>query len=226
MLVGGTGLYLRSITDDLNMPGRWPAVASALEDDADRDGPEMLHAKLEVLDPVAAARIEPSNRRRVVRALEVTIGSGAPFSSFGPGLGIYPTCAMVLVGVPYIPSVHDERVASRFNELLEDGLLEEVRALSREPGGLSRTARQAIGYRELLAHIENGTPYAEAVQGAVQRTRVLARRQWSWFKRDPRIEWLDPSGDLLGQLLERFDAAAPERAARRAGTTICAPVGD
>jgi tRNA dimethylallyltransferase len=230
LFVGGTGLYLRSVTDELKMPGRWPEVASALEDDADNDGVQALHSKLQKLDPVAAARIEPTNRRRVVRALEVTIGSGSPFSSFGPGLETYPPSEIVQVGIPYLSSVHDQRVRSRFNGLLEEGLLEEVRGLSKEPGGLSRTARQAIGYRELLDHIESGVPYDEAVQSAVQRTRVLARRQWSWFKRDPRIEWLDPSGDLAEQLLERWDAAAralarePIAPGRR--TPISAPVGD
>jgi tRNA dimethylallyltransferase len=209
LLVGGTGLYFRSITDDLKRPGRWPEVARSLEVDADRGGPEALHSKLAQLDPAAAARIEPANRRRVVRALEVTIGSGSPFSSYGPGLETYPPSAIAQFGIPYLPSEHDERVATRFGELLEEGLLEEVRSLSEEPGGLSRTARQAIGYRELLAHIEKDLPYAEAVQAAVQRTRVLARRQWSWFKRDPRVVWLDPSGDLLGQLLRRFDEAQP-----------------
>jgi tRNA dimethylallyltransferase len=226
LLVGGTGLYLRSITDDLNMPGRWPEVASSLETDADKDGLEILHARLEMLDPVAAARIEPTNRRRLLRALEVTIGSGSPFSSFGPGLESYSPSAIAQVGIPYVPSVHDERVASRFNELLEEGLLEEVISLSEEPGGISRTARQAIGYRELLAHVEKGLPFPEAVQEAVQRTRVLARRQWSWFKRDPRIEWLDTTGDLLEQVLEKWDAAALGQQALRTRTAVASPVGD
>lgn len=240
LFVGGTGLYLRSITDEMEMPGRWPTVAKALEVDADRDGAEALHARLVQLDPVAAARIEPANRRRVVRALEVTIGSGSPFSSYGPGLGSYPPSMIVQVGIPYRPSVHDERVTERFAHLLDQGLLDEVRKLAAAPGGLSRTARQAIGYRELLDHIENGAPYAEAVQAAVQRTRVLARRQWAWFRRDPRIEWLDPDGDQLGQLLGRWDASGggteagvsretgPQKAAETAGvlhSAVSPPVG-
>ena len=82
----------------------------------------------------------------------------------------------------------------------------EVRALAQRPGGLSRTARQALGYRELLAHVEHGVPLAEAVDEAKRRTRAFARRQWAWFRRDPRITWLDPDGDLLGQLAARWDA--------------------
>ncbi len=246
LLVGGTGLYLRAVIDDLQIPGRWPEVADALEAEfadgprerdgaRERDGPRErtgdavlevkgLHARLAELDPLAAARIEPSNRRRLLRALEVTIGSGVPFSSFGPGLGTYPSSPFVQVGIPYDRSVHDERVATRFAALVEAGLLDEVRALAARPTGLSRTARQAIGYRELLDHIEHGTPLEVAMSSAVQRTRTLARRQWSWFRRDPRIEWLDPTRDLLSQLLDRWDAAgtpapaAATSAATSAGT--------
>ncbi len=226
LLVGGTGLYLRAVIDDLRIPGRWPDVVEALQavigdgtdddtdDDADAIATKELHARLTDLDPVAAARIEPSNRRRLLRALEVTIGSGVPFSSFGPGLGTYPGSAFVQVGIPYDRTVHDEIVATRFAALIDAGFLEEVRTLAARPGGLSRTARQAIGYRELLDHIENGTPLEDAMSSAVQRTRTLARRQWSWFRRDPRIEWLDPARDLLSQLLDQWDAAG------------MAPVGD
>jgi tRNA dimethylallyltransferase len=230
LLVGGTGLYLRAVIDELRLPGRWPDVGAALEADADILGPEALHSRLKVLDPVAAERIEPSNRRRVLRALEVTLGSGVPFSSFGPGLLTYPPSTFLQVGIPYVQSVHDANVASRFEELIDEGLLEEVRRLAAAPAGMSRTARQAIGYRELLDQIENGTPFDEAVRSAVQRTRTLARRQWSWFRRDPRIEWLDPADDLFTQLLARWDAAAKVTAtiaaATTAGTADLSPVGD
>jgi tRNA dimethylallyltransferase len=91
---------------------------------------------------------------------------------------------------------------------MEAGLLDEVRALAARPGGLSRTARQALGYRELLTHIEDGVPLDEAMARAVARTRAFARRQWSWFKRDPRIRWLEPDGDLLAGLLALWDNGA------------------
>jgi tRNA dimethylallyltransferase len=229
LYVGGTGLYLRAVTDDLELPGRWPDIAAALENDADTLGTHALHSRLEGLDPVAAHRIEPSNRRRLVRALEVTVGSGRPFSSFGPGLTAYPWTSIVQVGVPYDPQVHEERVAARFSELVERGLLEEVKRIAAQPGGFSRTARQAIGYKELLDHIENGTPFDVAVQAAVQRTRTLARRQWAWFRRDPRIDWMDPSQDLLEQLLSRWDAAAlpaEQPPTQTAATRDQTPVGD
>ncbi len=207
LLVGGTGLYLRAVVDGLAVPGRFPDVVAVLEREADAPGgPQRLHDRLAVLDPVAATRMEPTNRRRIVRALEVTIGAGRPFSSYGPGLDAYPPTPFALVGIRFDPAVHDLRIDRRFEALLDAGFEAEVRALARRPGGLSRTARQALGYRELLAHVEQGVPLAEAVDEAKRRTRAFARRQWAWFRRDPRITWLDPEGDLLGQLLARWDA--------------------
>ncbi len=210
LLVGGTGLYLRAVVDDLELPGRWPEVAAALEVEAGAPGGlAALHDRLARLDPVAAGRIEPGNRRRLVRALEVTVGSGRPFSSYGPGLTAYPPSRFLLLGIPYDRALHDEAVSARFRSLLEAGLVEEVRALAGRPGGLSRTARQALGYRELLAHVEEGVPLEEAVEEAVRRTRAFARRQWAWFRRDPRIRWLDPAGDLGAQLALAWDAGGP-----------------
>jgi tRNA dimethylallyltransferase len=209
LLVGGTGLYLRAVIDNLDLPGRWPGVAAGLEAEADGPGGvERLHSRLGQLDPVAAARMEPGNRRRVVRALEVTVGSGRPFSTFGPGLVVYPPTATVVVGIRFDADVHDALIERRFHALMEAGFLDEVRTLAARPGGLSRTARQALGYRELLSHIEDGVPLDEAVERAIARTRSFARRQWSWFKRDPRIHWLEPDGDLLSGLLELWDGGA------------------
>jgi tRNA dimethylallyltransferase len=206
LLVGGTGLYLRAVVDDLAFPGRFPEVASALEaelDDGRSQVPD-LHARLAGLDPQAASRMEPTNRRRVVRALEVTIGSGQPFSTFGPGLEAYPPSVVPMVGLALEPDLVDARIAERFGAWLEAGLVEEVGALASHPGGISRTARQALGYRELLAHIEEDRPLGECVEEAVRRTRTFARRQASWFRRDPRIDWAKDAAaanHLLGQVL-------------------------
>jgi tRNA dimethylallyltransferase len=220
LLVGGTGLYLRAVVDDLELPGRWPAVAAELDAEADGGGGlESLYARLVQLDPAAAARIEPGNRRRLVRALEVTLGSGRPFSSFGSGLEVYPATPVVLVGIRFDPALHDARIERRFHALMEAGLLDEVRRLSARPAGLSRTARQALGYRELLTHIEDGVPLDDAAAAAVARTRAFARRQWSWFKRDPRICWLDPEGDPLAGLIAHWDGGAQPTA----GMGDCSP---
>ena len=222
LLVGGTGLYLRSVTDDLEFPGRFADIASGLTADLDGRGASgsgerevalaELHERLAGLDPVAAGRIGPGNERRLVRALEVTLGSGRPFSSFGPGLGRYPPTEVDLVGMHPDPEDTDRRIAERFDLLLDAGFLDEVRALAARPGGLSRTARQALGYRELLAHVENGMPLGEAVDQAARRTRQFARRQWAWFRRDPRIDWIAPGDDPVAVLTARLAGSGGGRA--------------
>ena len=197
LLVGGTGLYLSVVVDGLEIPGQYPEVRHDLEQDPDTVG---LHRLLAELDPVAAARMEPTNRRRVIRALEVTRGSGRPFSSFGPGLDAYPPTRFALVGLRLEPALTAQRIPARFEQQLADGFLDEVRRLRAAPSGMSRTARQALGYRELLGHLEDGVPLADAVEQAVTHTRQFARRQRSWFRRDPRITWLDHTGDPRGVL--------------------------
>ena len=191
LLVGGTGLYLRAVVDDLEIPGRYPEVAAALEAELveGRAEPAELHARLVALDPVGAARMEPGNRRRVLRALEVTLGSGRPFSTFGPGLEAYPESGTAQVGLSRPTEEIDARIAARFAHMVQSGLVEEVRALAARPAGLSRTARQALGYREILAHVEDGAPLADCLDEALRHTRQFARRQASWFRRDPRVSW-------------------------------------
>jgi tRNA dimethylallyltransferase len=212
LLVGGTGLYLRAVVDDLRFPGRYPAVREALETELGqgRAAVPELHARLAVLDPVGAARMEPSNERRVVRALEVTLGSGKPFSTFGPGLEAYPLSPVTMVGLAVPTEEVDRRIAERFGRWVEEDLLDEIRALAARPGGISRTARQALGYRELLAHVEEGAPLDACVEEAVRRTRSFARRQASWFRRDPRIRWTDAGVDPA-DLLDRALAAHAAR---------------
>lgn len=189
LLVGGTALYLRAVVDGLTIPGRFPDVLRDLEQEADTP---RLHERLTSLDPIAAARIEPGNRRRVLRALEVTIGSGRRFSEFGPGLEAHPPTRFMLTGLDVPRAVLDDRVAARLHAMLACGLVEEVRGLADlyvNRGGLSRTARQALGYREVLSHLEDGVPLEVARDDAVRRTRAFVRRQQAWFRRDPRIVW-------------------------------------
>lgn len=212
VLVGGTGLYHRAVTDGLTIPPRSPDVASELEAAADAPGGVAeLYARLEALDPLAASRMNPTNRRRVVRALEVTIGSGRPFSSFGPGLGRYPPAAVCTVGLRVDREVLAERLRRRLERQMRDGFLEEVRALRAAPGGLSRTARQALGYRELLAHVEEGLPLPQALDEALRRMRRFAKRQESWFGRDPRVCWVDADRPDLVEVVEArwLDAGRP-----------------
>ena len=206
LLVGGTGLYVRAVVDGLDLPGQWPELRADLEHEPDT---EALHGQLRRLDPVAAGRMTPQNRRRVVRALEVTMGSGRPFSSFGPGLAAHPPSRFSLAGVWLPRPVVGRRIARRLAAMVDDGLLEEVRALSAAPGGMSPTARQALGYREVLAHLAGELSLEQAIEEAVRRTRSFARRQRMWFRRDPRITWYgsaEQPGAVLPALLGDWGA--------------------
>jgi len=202
LLVGGTGLYLQAVVDDLEIPGQFPEVRAELDAEPDTSA---LFARLEGLDPTAAARMEPSNRRRVVRALEVTLGSGRPFSSYGPGLDTYPPSPFPIMGLEIERPLLDQRIEARYAEQIAAGFVAEVEALLARPAGLSRTARQALGYAEVLDHLEHGTPLDEAVDHAVRRTRRFARRQQRWFSRDPRITWLPVDGDLVEEAAAVLD---------------------
>ncbi len=197
LYVGGTGLYARVILDELEIPGRYPQIAADLAERVATQR-QALFERLVALDPVAAARIEPSNDRRLVRALEVTLGSGRPFSSYGPGLGTYGHVRVVQVGLRVGLDELDARIEARFRRFLDAGLVEEVARLSAR--GLSRTARQAVGYREILEHVEHGVDLETCVEAAIAKTRRLARRQLRWFRRDPRIEWFDEPSAALERL--------------------------
>ena len=199
VLVGGTGLYLRAVIDELAVPGRFPDVRAELETEPDT---RALHRRLTELDPVAAGRMEPTNRRRTLRALEVTLGSGRPFSSFGPGLEVYPPSRFRMVGIELPFTTLAARIESRYRRQIADGFVAEARRLLVDPRGISRTAGQALGYKELFSHLAGACSLDEAVALAVRRTRRFARRQRSWFCRDPRIRWLraDEPADLVEPL--------------------------
>jgi tRNA dimethylallyltransferase len=192
LLVGGSGLYLRAVVDRLDPPGQWPDVRADIEGEPDTIA---LHRRLSEIDPVAAERIEPTNRRRVVRALEVCVGSGRAFSSFGPGLDRYPPTDVIQVGLRWPRRPLAQRIEERFDEQLAAGWLDEVARLAPRP--LSRTASQALGYRELFDHLEGRRSLDEARSLALARTRRFAVRQERWFRRDPRIRWFDVDGDPL-----------------------------
>ncbi len=200
VMVGGTGLYVRSIVDDLEIPPQFPEIRAELDADPDTEG---MHRRLNELDPVAAERMEPNNRRRVVRALEVTVGSGRPFSSFGPGMERYRPSRINQIGCDRPRPSLDDRIHVRYEAQMSAGFLDEVAAVSGHPNGMSPTARQALGYKELLGHIEGGQPIEMALDIARQRTRRFARRQQRWFRRDPRIEWFDLHAVDLDHVLER-----------------------
>jgi tRNA dimethylallyltransferase len=194
LLVGGTGLYVHAVVDDLAIPGDDPGRRAELEaQTATPDGLVAAYRDLTANDPAAAARIEPNNRRRIVRALEVIAATGRPFSSFGPGVDQFgePQLPVRLVGI-WLPRAElARRIAQRVDTMFASGLVDEVRALEAQPAGMSRGAMQAIGYREVfdLLHGEIATE-REAANQIAHRTRRFARRQRMWFRRDPRITWL------------------------------------
>ena len=198
LLVGGTALYVQAVVDDLDIPGQYPEVRAILESDPDTGA---LHAQLAALDPRAATRMEPTNRRRILRALEVTMGSGRPFSSYGPGLDAHPPTPFTLVGIKRDADDLRARIAERYEHQMAAGFLDEVHRLRDHPRGISRTAGQALGYKELLEHLDGTLALEEAVDLAIRRTGRFARRQWAWFRRDPRIQWLEAPADAAGNLL-------------------------
>ncbi len=208
ILVGGTGLYVQAIVDGLELPGRFPDVAAELDREPRTD---VLLERLRALDPVAATRIEPGNRRRVLRALEVTIGAGRPFSSFGPGLDAYPGTPFLLTGLQIDRGLLADRVESRYDAQMDAGFLDEVRVLLARPEPMSRTAAQALGYRELAEHLRGERSLDEALRLAIDRTRQFGVRQIRWFRRDPRITWFEHDGDpsdVLDALDQHWAAAA------------------
>jgi tRNA dimethylallyltransferase len=201
VLVAGTGLYLRSLTDPMEIPGRWPSLRSELESRAAQQGAPTLHAELTALDPLAASRMEPTNERRIVRALEVTLGSGRPFSSYGPGVDQFPPVPFQQVGLQWPRDALTARIAQRVHRMMDAGLLAEVEQLLTEPLPLSRTARQALGYKELIAHVHGEVSLNEAVATIIQRTRQFAVRQERWFRRDPRIRWVQIRHDPVAEVM-------------------------
>lgn len=186
LIVAGTGLYLTAVLDRLELPGSFPAVRAELDADPDT---EALYHRLVELDPVAAARIEPGNRRRIVRALEVTVGSERPFSSFGPGVDAYPATPVVQIGIRWPRAALAQRIAERVDAMIAAGLVAEVARV--RAAGMSRTAAQALGYKELVDVVDGTGALDDAVADIVVRTRQYAARQERWFRRDPRVRWVD-----------------------------------
>lgn len=198
VLVAGTGMYLTAVIDNLTLPGEWHEIRLELEAVADI---QSLYGRLIELDPDAAAKIEPTNQRRIVRALEVCLGSGRAFSSFGPGTSAYPPIDTQQIGLRWSRELLSQRVEQRVHRMIENGFVNEVRALLQRPGGLSRTARQALGYRELIGAVEGSCSMDEAVAETILRTRQFAVRQERWFRRDPRVRWVDITADPVAEVV-------------------------
>ncbi|MFD6752025.1 tRNA (adenosine(37)-N6)-dimethylallyltransferase MiaA [Micromonospora gifhornensis] len=195
LLVGGSGLYVRAVLEQFEFPGTDPALRARLENELATVGPAPLYARLREADPVAAAGILPGNGRRIVRALEVIELTGAPFTAALPEpTPYYPA---VQIGVDLDTARLDERIAVRVDRMWADGLVDETRRLVERGLPEGRTASRALGYQQVLRMLTGELTETEARDDTVRATRRFVRRQRSWFRRDPRIHWLDSAEPTL-----------------------------
>ncbi len=203
LLVGGSGLYVRAVLDDLDIPGTDPAVRARLSAELAESGPAALHARLAALDPAAAAAVLPSNGRRIVRALEVVELTGGPFRATLPEPR--PHYPAVVVGLDRGTADLDARVADRVDRMWAAGFVAEVEALAAEGLREGPTASRALGYAQVLAQLDGELTADEARERTVTATRRFVRRQRSWFRRDPATTWFDAArpdlADAAGALL-------------------------
>jgi tRNA dimethylallyltransferase len=201
VLVGGSGLYVRAVLDGLEIPPTDPAVRARLDAELAAVGAPALHARLAVRDPAAAAAILPTNGRRVVRALEVGELTGAPFRATMPA-GPYARSA-VQVGLATPRDLLDARIQARVERMFRDGLVDEVRRLERAGLSRGRPAPRALGYAQVLRLLAGELTEQEAIEQTVTATRRYARRQESWFRRDPRVTWLPHDAqDLVARVVD------------------------
>ncbi|MCW2815189.1 MAG: miaA [Nocardioides sp.] len=189
VLVGGSALYTRAVLDRFEFPGTDELVRARWEAEAERVGAVALHARLAELDPVAAARMQPDNPRRTVRALEVIELTGRPYSASLPEL-TYLDPHTVQVGVDIDRTVLDARIEQRVHEMYDAGLVDEVERLLADGLADGRTASRAIGYAQAAAHLAGELTLEEARLRTVFATRRFARRQMGWWGKDPRIVWV------------------------------------
>ena len=193
VLVGGSGLYVRAAVDRLEFPGTDENLRAELEARLDSEGADALHEELRGLDPAAAAAILPTNGRRIVRALEVIRLTGAPFTAALPSFeSVYD---VVFVGLDGPDEWLDARVDQRVDRMFSAGLVDEVVGLTSLGLREGRTASRALGYQQVLAHLDGLSTLDEARTETARATRRFVRRQRSWFRRDPRIRWLSAPDD-------------------------------
>jgi tRNA dimethylallyltransferase len=218
IVVGGSGLYVRAVIDNLDFPGTDPELRERLEHELADAGPAAMHAKLARLDPAAAEAILPGNGRRIVRALEVLELSGRPFSATLPSYqAVYDA---VQVGVELPRARLDERIAARVAGMWEAGLVAEVARLADAGLRDGKTASRALGYAQVLRFLDGQWSQEEAASETVKATRRFARRQLSWFRRDPRITWLPADEpDLAGRAMATIGSCGLPRATERATTS-------
>ena len=202
IVTGGSGLYIRAALGDLDFPGTDAAIRERLEAELGERGPAPLYARLQREDPAAAAVILPSNGRRIVRALEVIELSGRPFSATLPGYdGGRPA---VQLGVQVDRAELDRRIEARVDRMWAAGFEAEVRHLAARGLRDGKTASRALGYQQVLRCLDGDLTSDQARDETMRATRRFARRQESWFRRDPRVRWLGAGEGLRARALSEI----------------------
>ena len=195
VVVGGTGLYIKAILDDLNFPDTDPAVRQKITDEAEKLGNDVMHEKLAKLDPAAALAIPKENIRRVIRALEVIELTGKPFTANLPRLesSKYPDAKQF--GLVLDRGNLDEKIDKRVEDMWAKGFAREVSTLMTKGLEQSGTAKKALGYMQIMNYLNGESDEAFAKEETKRVTRAYARRQETWFSRDERIKWLAPESN-------------------------------
>ena len=199
VLVGGSGLYVNSVLEDLEFPGTNLEVRAKYEEILDEKGVEALFQMLKEIDPKAAENILPNNARKIVRALEVNEITGKAFNAKLPEPS--PIFSDVRIALDMPRDLLDQRIIDRVHQMFEDGFVDEVKRLEKNLR-LGKTAFRALGYSQVLSLLSGEISEDEAITLTINATKKFARRQLSWFRRDPLIHWLDAtSPDLFAQSL-------------------------
>ena len=202
VMVGGTGLYIKAVIDELNFPDTDPMVRHTLNKEAEELGIDAMFARLEKLDPAAAIAIDRANLRRIIRALEVIEITGKPFTANLPREESirYPDARQF--GLVMDRELLSTRIDERVNTMFEEGFVEEVQKLM--PAGLleGRTAQRALGYSQIVSHLQGEVSLDAAIEETKRATRQYARRQETWFSRDARIKWISTRQPRLETILE------------------------
>jgi tRNA dimethylallyltransferase len=202
VIVGGTGLYIKSVIDELNFPDTDPMVRHTLNKEAEEQGIDAMFARLEKLDPAAAIAIDRANLRRIIRALEVIEITGKPFTANLPREASVRYPAARQFGLVMDRDQLSERIDQRVNQMFENGLVAEVQKLVAAGLLQGRTAQRALGYSQVLAHLKGEVSLDAAIEETKRATRQYARRQETWFSRDSRIKWISPRQDRLETIME------------------------
>lgn len=206
IIVGGTGLYIKSIIDEMNFPETDPALRKRLEDEAELLGTAELYSRLRVLDPEAAAAIEPANTRRIIRALEVIEVTGEPYSANLPSDTSLRYPDALHFGLAMERANLAPRIEARVHRMFEQGLVDEVRNLIDQGLLEGTTAQRAIGYAQVISFINGEISLEQAIEETIIATRQYVRRQETWFKRDQRIQWITEGQPRLTTIAEQLNS--------------------